>query len=416
MFAFLRRLIALIILLSVAAVWLYAGTLFWRVEQLQNTVSSLDPQLDESAITGAAALIQARYFLSQAQYISTQVERLLQQALRERPLYAPAWLDLAELARRNGQMQDAVRYLEYARTLWPQRPVFLWRVALLLAGLGQTKPALDTLALYWAAVPRDGLQVIALARRLQPEHTAWVDHLLAAVNTNAIEPQMHYRQLLSVARKLHDVALAQAVWRQLPESLRQDSSLLYPYIGLLLAEGYYNEAGAAWSALTGQAGGVYNGGFEQPLANGGLGWRYRDQPGVRIERDRQERYSGDYSLLINFTGSENVNFAGFRQWLIVDAGKRYRLQGYWKGYDVTTRSGVYIELVSAHTANPLRVAVEPKYGTWSWDRFELLLEVPADVRLLELRVRRRATTALDNMIAGKVWLDDFIIEAEQSAE
>ncbi|MCB1805735.1 MAG: hypothetical protein KDJ99_11500, partial [Candidatus Competibacteraceae bacterium] len=70
---------------------------------------------------GEIALIQARNLLAQAQYSPELVERLLQQALRERPLYAPAWLDLAELAQRQGQLPEAVRYLEYARALWPQR-------------------------------------------------------------------------------------------------------------------------------------------------------------------------------------------------------------------------------------------------------------------------------------------------------
>ena len=379
------------------------------------TLSPVEAELGED-FTGMASLVQARYFLAQSQYAATQVEELLHQALRQRPLYAPAWLDLAELQRRNYQIQKAVHYLEYARSLWPQRPVFLWRVALLLVGLEKIKPALETLASYWVAIPQDGLQVIALARRLQPDPEAWVGYLLQAVNAKAAEPLIHYRYLLRAARNLRDPLLAQTVWAYTPETLQQDTTLLLPYIELLLAEEHYDEAESAWSALTERDGSVYNGSFEKALIDGGLGWYFRDRPGFRIERDRQERRSGDYSLLINFTGSENVNFIDLRHRLIVGAGKRYRLQGYWKGYGLTTRSGVYIEVISVNTAERYAVALDPKYGTWPWESFELMLEVPEDTRLLELRVRRRSTTALDNKIAGKVWLDDFSIIAENSAE
>ncbi|MCB1715779.1 MAG: hypothetical protein KDK05_11660 [Candidatus Competibacteraceae bacterium] len=412
----MRRIVVLLMVSGIALGWLYAGTLAWRSEQQQDTLPSRAALASTLLPVGEIALIQARNLLAQAQYSPELVERLLQQALRERPLYAPAWLDLAELAQRQGQLPEAVRYLEYARALWPQRSVFLWRLALLLIGIGQSKPALDTLAAYWLAVPQDGLQVIALARRLQAEKASWVEPLLASINTRASTPLTYYRQLLSIAQRLQDVELARMVWHRIPESTRQEHTVLLPYVDFLLNAERYDEAAAAWAVLIDATGDLYNGDFEQPLINGGLGWRYRERAGFRIQRDRREHYTGQYSVLIQFTGSENVNFSDLRQRIIIPGGQRYRLRGYWKAYDVSTRSGVYLELLSLHPTQRIAIASKPRYGTWPWEPFELLVDVPDDVRLLELRLRRRATNALDNKIAGKIWLDDLTFVSEVSAE
>ena len=391
----MTRLLGTSLLITLALLWITASAYVWRVHQLGESAD--------------AARQQARHLLALEPY-SPEIEPLLLYSLSQRPLYAPTWMDYAEWLHRNAQPEAASRAIALARMLWPERAPLLWRAALLQLELGDQSAAAASLLHHWRLQPSDGLRALALLRRLYP-HTQDLVLAVAAVWDAGPHPPMSYqRQLLELARRSGDVGLAMALWDQLRPEEQTQPEILFRLLSLLLAQHAYTTAATVWQTGMDTEPGLYNGSFEQPLLNRGLGWHYREGEGYRIRRVSDLVYAGHYSLLVEFTSTENVDLRWPTQTILVTPGQSYRLQGYWSAYGITTRSGVFIELFTQGGQQRVRAALEPRWGSWSWQPFSLDLEVPDDVHQLVIRLRRMPTQALDRRIAGKLWLDALQLE------
>ena len=192
--------------------------------------------------------------------------------------------------------------------------------------------------------------------------------------------------------------------RQPPHNLR--------YVEAQVAAGWIDAALSVWrrhgtDGLTEH--GVSNPGFEEPPSQGGLGWRIGSPPGASWTRDEEIRHGGRYSLRVSFEGSENVSYLHAAQVTVVEPARRYRLSGQWRGRDLTTRSGPYLELVAHQSDAQLRVAGRPRIGSWDWEPIEISFRVPEETRLVEIRLRRDASDGPDRGMAGEVWLDDLAL-------
>lgn len=370
--------------------WITTTAYVWRVHQV--------------GASADAARQQARHLLALEPY-SPEIERYLLHSINQRPLYAPTWMDYAEWLHRNAEPEAASRAIALARSLWPQRAPLLWRAALLQLELGESAAAADSLLYHWILQPSDGLRALALLRRLSPQSSDLVTAAAAVWHQRHHPPLTYQRQLLNLARRSGDINLATALWQQLTPEEQAQPELLFPLLSLLLAQQDYSTAAAVWQTGMDTGPGLYNGSFEQPLLNRGLGWHYREGEGYRIRRVSDLVYAGHYSLLVEFTGTENVDLSWPRQTVLVTPGQRYRLQGYWSAYEITTRSGVFIELFTQGGQQRVRAALEPRWGSWSWQPFSLEIAIPDDVQQLVIRIRRTPTQALDRRIAGKLWLD-----------
>lgn len=420
----LTRGFAGLLLIAFVLVWIYAGTLKWRANELAETINaSLLPLTEIPHLPWADEPPRqaARHLLKAGDYDPSHVRELLETSLEQRPLYAPTWVDYAEFAYQQDQAENAGRYLSTAQQLWPHRPLLLWRVIRLQLKLGAFDNALNTLANYWEAKPEDYIRVLALAKRLESDP----EHLVAAL----FKPLQHYKdedlslylyRLLGFARRARDANLAHQVWLRLPQDTKREGAFLFPYLQLLSSTDEYDLARTAWrqtmlsEAKRSENTAVYNGSFEQPLLNGGFAWRHWEKPGFELRRDRQQVHSGNYSLMIEFDGKENVDFSYLRQTLLIEPGQPYVLSGFWRGGEITTRSGVYIELRTLDGENKVRAELEPRWGSWEWQRFSLGIQVPQDSHRLEILIRRRATSALDRYIAGTLWLDDLSLTVSET--
>ncbi len=391
----MTRLLGTSLLITLALLWITASAYVWRVHQLGESAD--------------AARQHARHLLVQEPY-SPEIERSLTHSITQRPLYAPTWIDYAEWLHRNAEPEAASRAIALARMLWPERAPLLWRAALLQLELGDQSAAAASLLHHWLLQPSDGLRALALLRRLSAQSADLVTAAAAVWDTGPHPPIIYQRQLVNLARRSGDVDLATVLWDQLRPEEQAQPEILFPLLSFLLAQHAYSTAAAVWQTGMNTEPGLYNGSFEQPLLNRGLGWHYREGEGYRIRRVSDLVYAGHNSLLVEFTGTENVNLRWPTQTVLVTPGQPYRLQGYWSAYGITTRSGVFIELFTQGGQQRARVALEPRWGSWSWQPFSLDLEVPDDVHQLVIRVRRMPTQALDRRIAGKLWLDALQLE------
>ncbi len=338
----------------------------------------------------------------------------LDEHLKHRPLFAPAWLQKAEIERKLQMTKDAAISADIAQSLWPYRPLHLWQVVNFYINLGEDQRAIDALERYLIARPGEALRVLVLARRIEsdPEILAQRFGSLPTGRYSEKSAPAHAIRLLSAADRFADAELAREFWRVFTPEIKTTQSVAFRFIDAMLNAGDNPSAIAAWAGLGKEAiviPQINNGDFELPLAEGGLGWRTRELKGARIRLDREIYWSGKRSLAVHFDGTENLNYYHLSQRILIEPKQRYLISGWWRGNNISTRSGMYLD---AYTQNPWAIArSEPRRASWPWEPFSFEFDAPEGVNLLTLRLRRNKTDALDNLLSGSIWLDGIEIKA-----
>lgn len=197
-----------------------------------------------------------------------------------------------------------------------------------------------------------------------------------------------------------------------------------PCIRYLVGEGRLEEARQAWIGLArgnglrdaefeGRANYVWNGGFDLDLTRGELDWRIRDTGSgcfdggcaAVAQDDGEERAA----LRIDFDGTSNLGLAGVEQRLVVDPGRTYRLSYSARSHEISTDQGVYFEVLGA-ASRRVRLTTEPILGTRPWSRFTGTFEAGQEHAVL-VRLARRPSLRLDNLLRGTLWIDSVSVEA-----
>jgi tetratricopeptide (TPR) repeat protein len=135
-----------------------------------------------------------------------EVGALLEWSARARPLYAPTWLTLAELAQREGRFERADAYAKRSLALWPERPRLVWNVAMLRVAMGDNEGALRTLRAYLGITERTIPQVVLVAERLEPDPRRLVSRLIPDPESPAA--RVWLSELRELALWKRDAALA----------------------------------------------------------------------------------------------------------------------------------------------------------------------------------------------------------------
>lgn len=417
---FVSRTLALLIITTLVLIWWYAASLQWRGESLAEQITSgktAPTAFTPVPLSAAPDRAAAQRLLAQ-QTPNPEAQSpaaLLKQATTLRPLYAPYWLGLAQAAYQAGQDGAAERDSRRALRLWPNRPDLLWKAAMLRTRMGDTRAALASLRDYLRADPGGYREALAVAARLEPRPAALLQAILPAHVDGGTSRDTLVWRVLRLARAGHDPSLGEAAWHDLSAQSRRVPDTVRYYVEWMASLDKAPEARRAWSHYLGAPGheSLENGNFEAPL-QAGLGWRTWSRNGTAIERDEHSAYDGNYSLKVTFPGTSNINFAGVRQYLPVDPASRYTLSFAWRGRKITTRSGPYISVRSSGAGRLAETG--DRWGTWDWERRELSFTVPATDHFVEVLVQRNRTDALDNKIAGELWLDDFALTGGAGGE
>jgi len=208
--------------------------------------------------------------------------------------------------------------------------------------------------------------------------------------------------------------LVKREWKDLlrssqPPSLREGDF----YISYLL-EREPEEARAQWILLM-EANGlsdadfrsgpnlIWNGGFENPVLGRVLDWRLRSLKGYSIERAAGEGVFDSQGLRIDFEGSENLTYIGMQQQLVIAPQTRYEFSFRARSKELSTDQGVYVQITAGKTA----LITEQIRGTTLWTRYSGTFLAPTDTDRALIRLVRKRSRRIDNLISGTVWLDDF---------
>jgi hypothetical protein len=129
--------------------------------------------------------------------------------------------------------------------------------------------------------------------------------------------------------------------------------------------------------------------------------------GVYAGLDTSNYHSPGHSLMVQFSGKENLDYRQAYQYVKVEPGKNYRLQAFMKTEGITTDSGPRLEVRDAYDPSVLDKSTDSMTGTTEgWTPLLLDFKTGPKTQLVVVSLTRLPSQKLDNLIAGKVWLDD----------
>ena len=390
----------------------YVADSLWRKPTVGNLARAVKLDPSNAAIHMRLGGI---YEYSPADIQLDKAEEHYRRAVQLDPYDPETWLNLAAALEFQGRLEEAGSCLRRVDLLAPNLPDYQWPVANFYLLPGSVDEAFRHFRVVLAGTQKYNGNVFALAWRATDDGGKILQELIP----DRVQTEFSYLNFLVNQRRWDE---ARAVWSRIVASREEftpsDSSA---YIDNLIALHRPAEAYQVWTDLEKKGLIRYsspptdlnllsNGDFEDDLLNFGFAWRILPLEGVYAGLDSSTYHSPGHSLLIQFSGNQNLLYQHVYRYVEVTPGRSYRLQAFMKTEGITTDSGPRLEVYDAYN-----IAAEDKFSdelTGSSDGWTpLLLDFKAGPKteLMVLRLTRLPSKKLDNLIAGKVWLDDVRI-------
>ena len=333
------------------------------------------------------------------------------------PYEPQTWLDLAVAMEFQGRIAEAGACLRRVHLLAPNLPAYQWPIANFYLLQGSVDEAFQHFRLVLAGTSQYDNNVFALAWKASDD----AGKILQELIPERVTTEFSYLNFLVSRGRLNE---AQAVWKQIvagrePFAPGQSS----PYIDSLIRARRGGEAYQVWtdllkkglirySSLPSDQNLISNGDFEDELLNMGFDWRIFPVDDVYASLDTSTYHSPSHALLVQFRGKENLNYQHVYQFVKVSPGQSYRLQAFMKTEDITTDSGPRLEVYDAYNAAMLDKLTDDLTGTSNgWTPLLLDFATGPKTELIVVRLVRLPSKKFDNLISGKVWLDDVTLTA-----
>ena len=153
-----------------------------------------------------------------------------------------------------------------------------------------------------------------------------------------------------------------------------------------------------------------NGGFEEPLLNGGFDWWYDANPNAKLAIDTGQFFSGTRSLSVTFNG-RNAADAGITELVPVKPDTDYEFSAQSKTQDIDSASGPRFVVGDAYTLSSY-VLTDDLLGSNPWHKQQARFHTGPATNLVFVKITRQPPGPL---IRGKLWVDDLRL-AELSHE
>ena len=330
----------------------------------------------------------------------------LRRAVNGDPMDIGAWLRLAEAEQTLGRADRALEILALTDQLTKGVLRWKWTQTLLAQELGAEN-------IFWGNInflirknrkTSDALQLAELQAGMQ------TDAMLAR-----LEPE-NWEAYLGWLMRWGRVADTYPVWEAMGREEEPAERLVEGYVHFLIGKRAVDRAAGIWERYAGVKG-MTNPGFEQEGRGRGFHWSYGSDRKERwtVERTTEPAHSGDYALRADFGGKENLDFSSLSQIVAVEGGEQYALRYWWKGENLTTDKGPFVE-VYGYRCKGLHARGPMLLGTVGWKEVEIAFTPPEECEAVVVRLRRVRSGRFDNKIAGTVWLDDFhLVRIEHGA-
>ena len=333
------------------------------------------------------------------------------------PMDSNTWKDLASVHIERGEREEAEAALRAELAAVPHLPQASWRLANFVLVSGRTAEAFPLLRTA-ANEPTLRTAVFDLAWKLEGDPEVILRELIPATP----DVRSDYLQFLLRRKRL---AEAYVVWQEIAQS---DTELKVrlgnTYVEALAGAGMGTEAARLWNeilALTGRTSLkppgelLTNGDFEADLPNAGLGWRLTKGAGYQIALDGLASQNGTRSLRVLFDGTTNSNFAAVWQAAPVEPNRRYRFEGHLRTDSITTDNGLFFTIASlgAPREEALSHSTANRVETIGWVREQLDFQTGPRTSVVVIQLRRLPSPKLNNLIQGKVWIDNLSLKLRE---
>ena len=226
-----------------------------------------------------------------------------------------------------------------------------------------------------------------------------------------------YAQALAFLIDAQNPVASLEVWRRLiARDPHADWKWVFMLTDMLVAQGKYEEAGTAWRQAVASDPGpppsytgnslVYDGGFEKDISGGGFGWRQVDAKGADFDIDTEVKHSGSRSARLIFDGTENLEYKGLFQEVLVTPSTHYRFQGFIHTDQISTESGMRFEIMDLKDLAHVDILTPNETGSLPWTLEQVDFTTGPQTHLIVIRLVRKPSQRLDNRLRGTVWIDD----------
>ncbi len=337
----------------------------------------------------------------------------LKRATELDPYDPQPWLDLGAALEFQGKTAEAEASLRRADFLAPNIPAAQWAIGNFFLLHGNVDEAFR----HFKVVLAGSLQYNQVLYNMAWKASGDASKILEQLIPNSVGTEFDYLYYLLSRQRL---AEARSVWKRIAGSSEKFApSQAAGYIDSLIAAHRPGEAYQVWNALQNKGliratdletshNLLLNGDFEEELLNMGFDWRIIPTAGAYAGLDQSTFHSPSHALLIQFSGKENLFYRNVLQFVRVAPGRSYRLRGFMKTEGITTDSGPRLEVRDAYELRALDKFSEDVRGdSIGW--MPLLLDFTSGPKteLIAVGVTRFPSQKFDNLIAGKVWVDDL---------
>lgn len=329
------------------------------------------------------------------------------------------WLELAAALEFQGRMEEAGRCLRRVHILAPNLPAYQWPIANFYLLQGNIDEAFRHFRVVLAGTTHYDNNVFGLAWKATDDG----GKILRELIPEEVTTEFSYLNFLTSQGRLDE---AQTLWKRIATGreafpLNQSS----PYLDNLISARRGGEAYQVWtdlqkkgiirpSAVPSEQNLIWNGDFEDEMLNMGFAWRIAPVEGVYAGLDTVSYHSPSHSLLVQFPGKQNLQYRHVYQYVKVSPGQSYRLRAFMKTEGITTDSGPRLEVSDAYNAAALDKFTDDLTGTSDgWSSSLLDFSTGPETELIVVRLCRLPSKKLDNLIAGKIWLDDVRLTPAQ---
>ena len=415
---FSRRVVILAVVLLVAAGLIFQGGKYWLAAHWKASSKPEDwMQAAELELDNAASWYLVGQFFDK-DFERSDADKAItyyRKAIELNPRSATYWMALASAYDMEGEPDRAREAFEQAKKAFPVSAAVAWSYGNFLLRQGRVSEGFAEIRQAVTNDPKLARQAIHVCWRVSGD----VDRALEVL------PPDHdiLLQALQFFLSHREITPALAVWDRL---LSQGQSInlrrAFPLLKMLMQEGRLREAKKVWREALWVSGSleremstaegnslIWNGGFEQDLANGGFGWRQQRAPGARFDFDHTMLRSGNRSLRITFEGTTNLNFLHLIQYVPVEPQRTYRLEAFLRTEGISTDSGVRLHISDFPPTAALGILTPDLRGSQPWSLQEAEFTTGRNTRLLRITLRRLPSRKFDNKIRGTVWIDDVSV-------
>ena len=333
------------------------------------------------------------------------------------PYNPQPWLDLGAALEFQGKTTEAETCLRRADLMAPNLPAFQWAIGNFFLLHGNVDEAFRHFRVVLTGSSQYNQILFSTAWKASGD----ADKILEQLIPDQARTELPYLYYLVAQQRFPE---AQRVWKRIasnPETFAPIQAS--EYMERLIAAHRPAEAYQVWTDLRrkGLIAANYqatsknllrNGDFEERVLHIGFDWRIVPFEDVYAGIDRTTFHSPSNSLVIQFSGKQNLDYRHVFQYVKVEPQHSYRLRGFMKSEGITTESGPRLAVRDAYDPGLLETYSEDLEGTtMSWAPVAVDFTTGPRTELIAVSISRLPSRKLDNLIAGKVWVDDLILTA-----